>query len=173
VPCDRRLIVVTAHRRESFGRDLEQQTTAIRTIAERYADDVQVVWPVHPNPNVAGRVAAAFADVSNVALLEPLDYVSLVQLMRRAAVILTDSGGIQEEAPTFGVPVLVMRDTTERPEGIDAGVARLVGSDVERIVSEASRLLDDPAARARMSSGANPYGDGHAGERIAAALLEA
>jgi len=172
VPQDRRLVVVTAHRRESFGHDLQQQTRAIRALAERFAGDVHIVWPVHPNPNVLGPVRASFAGVSNVSLLEPIDYESQVHLMRRAALIITDSGGIQEEAPTFGVPVLVMRETTERPEGVESGVALLIGSDGTRILSEASRLLDDPAAHASMARGFNPYGDGHAADRIVSALLE-
>jgi UDP-N-acetylglucosamine 2-epimerase (non-hydrolysing) len=169
VPRDRRLVLVTAHRRESFGRDLDQQARAIRRLADRYAHDVHIVWPVHPNPNVTGPVRELLRGAVNVTLLDPLDYQSLVHLMRRCTVILTDSGGIQEEAPTFGVPVLVMRDTTERPEGVDAGVARLIGADGDRIVEEAARVLEDgsgwPGRRV------NPYGDGHAGQRIADALL--
>ena len=140
-------------------------------LADRYAQRVHVVWPIHPNPNVLEPVRARLARAANVTLIAPLDYVSQVQLMKRAALILTDSGGIQEEAPTFGVPVLVLRDKTERPEGIEAGIARLVGSNPARIVAEASALLDDPAAHAAMSAGVNPYGDGRAATRIVSTLL--
>lgn len=170
VPRDRRLMLVTAHRRESFGRDLDRQVSAIRTVALRYAQDLHVVWPVHPNPSVVGSVRSAFADVPNVSLLEPLDYVAQVQVMRAASVIVSDSGGIQEEAPTFGVPVLVTRDTTERPEGIEAGVARLIGASGDRIVSEVSTILDGASGRSFVTP-ANPYGDGRAAGRIVEALF--
>jgi UDP-N-acetylglucosamine 2-epimerase (non-hydrolysing) len=171
VPRDKRVVLVTAHRRESFGDALRCQCEAVALLAERYSRHIHVVWPLHPNPKVLEPVRARLARTSNVTLLAPLDYVSQVHLMKRAALILTDSGGIQEEAPTFGVPVLVLRDKTERPEGIEAGVARLIGSDPARIVAEASRLLDDPAAHAAMSLGGNPYGDGRAAARIVNALL--
>jgi UDP-N-acetylglucosamine 2-epimerase len=171
VPRDKRLILVTAHRRESFGAALRSQCDAVAEIASRFAADVHVVWPLHPNPNVLEAVRARLAAASNISLVAPLDYVSQVQLMRRSALILTDSGGIQEEAPTFGVPVLVLREKTERPEGIEAGVARLVGSDSGRIVSEASILLEDSDAHARISNCPNPYGDGRAAGRIVEALL--
>jgi UDP-N-acetylglucosamine 2-epimerase (non-hydrolysing) len=127
---------------------------------------------VHLNPHVRAPVGDLLAETPNVALIEPLDYVSLVQLMKRSALILTDSGGIQEEGPSLGVPVLVMRETTERPEGIEAGVVQLVGTERARIVCAASRLLSDPAAHAAMATRANPYGDGHAAQRIVAALHE-
>ena len=173
LPLDNRLVFVTAHRRESFGEPFRELCLAIRDLAERFAaDGVQFVYPVHLNPNVQAPVRELLADVPNVHLLAPLDYRSLVQLMKRATLVLTDSGGIQEEAPTFGVPVLVMRETTERPEGIAASVARLVGTARQRIVSEAERLLRDPDAHAAMSRGGNPYGDGQAAERITAILLE-
>lgn len=172
LPRDRRLVLITAHRRESFGEALRHQCDAVRTLAERFAADTHFVWPVHPNPHVTEQVRGRLGRVPNVSLVDPLDYVSQVQLMRRATLILTDSGGIQEEAPAFGVPVLVLRDTTERPEGIEAGVARLIGSDPARIVSEASRLLEDPVAHAAMATGVNPYGDGHAAGRIVSALLQ-
>lgn len=171
VPLDRRLVLVTAHRRESFGCDLDCQVQAVRELACRYAADTHFVWPVHPNPNVQGPVRDRLRAVPNVTLLDPLDYESQVHLMKRCAVILTDSGGIQEEAPTFGVPVLVMRDTTERPEGVEAGVARLIGAGGGRIVAETAGVLDAPDAWPR--TGVNPYGDGRAGRRIADALLEA
>ena len=162
------LVLVTAHRRESFGEPLARVVRAIATLAARFPR-TRFVHVVHPNPRVleAVRANAAFP---NVELTEPLDYASLVRLIRRSRIILTDSGGIQEEAPTFGKPVLVMREKTERPEGVEAGFARLVGTDEERIVREASHLLSDASARRAMRAGANPYGDGQASERIAAAL---
>jgi UDP-N-acetylglucosamine 2-epimerase (non-hydrolysing) len=171
VPLGRRLVLVTAHRRESFGEDLRRQCEAVRELAARFSADAQFVWPVHPNPNVVGPVRAALHGAANISLIEPLDYVAQVHLMRRCSLILTDSGGIQEEAPTFSVPVLVLRDKTERPEGIEAGVARLTGSDPRRIVAEATRLLEDPAAHKAMAPGINPYGDGQAAPRIVRALL--
>jgi UDP-N-acetylglucosamine 2-epimerase len=171
-PTDRRFVLITAHRRESFGAPLCEICAAIRTLAETFCEDrVQFVYPVHPNPNVRGPVHEQLGGISNVSLIEPLDYPSLVHLLKRSELILTDSGGIQEEAPAFGVPVLVMRETTERPEGIDAGVARLVGTSATQIVAEASRLLRDPEARKAMARIANPYGDGHAAERIVESLL--
>jgi UDP-N-acetylglucosamine 2-epimerase (non-hydrolysing) len=172
VPRGRRLLLVTAHRRESFGHHLQGQVEAIRALAGKYESDLHVVWPVHPNPNVAGPVRAAFAGVTNVSLLEPLDYVSQVQIMRAASVIVTDSGGVQEEAPTFGVPVLVTRDATERPEGIEAGTARLIGAGGDRIVAEVSAILERQGA-ARTTAPVNPYGDGRAAGRIVDALLAA
>jgi UDP-N-acetylglucosamine 2-epimerase len=169
----KRLVLITAHRRESFGEPFREMCTAIRELAEAFAaDDLHFVYPVHLNPNVQRPVRDMISGLANVSLLEPLDYLSLVQLMKRSTLILTDSGGIQEEAPGLKVPVLVMRDTTERPEGVDAGVVRLVGTSRRRIVVEASRLLRDPAALAAMTKSVNPYGDGHAAERIVAALLK-
>jgi UDP-N-acetylglucosamine 2-epimerase (non-hydrolysing) len=162
------LVLITAHRRESFGEPLRRVVRAIGRLAGRFPA-TRFVHVVHPNPNVR-NVVYENAKLPNVTLVEPLDYVALVRLMRRARLILTDSGGIQEEAPTFGKPVLVLREKTERPEGVEAGLARLVGTDEERIVGEAGALLTDGAARRRMS-GANPYGDGRASERIAAILM--
>ncbi len=173
VPLHKRLVLITAHRRESFGQPFRELCEAIRELAVGFeGDGVQFVYPVHLNPNVRQPVGEILADLTNVSLLEPLDYLSLVQLMKRATLILTDSGGIQEEAPSLGVPVLVMRETTERPEGIEAGVVRLVGTSRARIVSEARRLLRDPAAHAEMATKVNPYGDGQAAVRIVNALLE-
>jgi len=172
IPDDERWVLITVHRRESFGAPLAEVCRAIRELSERFREErVQFIYPVHLNPNVDGPVRALLGDIPNVHLLPPLDYLSLVQLMKRCTLILTDSGGIQEEAPAFGVPVLVLREVTERPEGIAAGVARLVGTDRGRIVREATTLLQDAAARAAMSAAANPYGDGKAAERIVAALL--
>lgn len=164
-----RLVVVTAHRRESFGGGFERICRALRRIADR--GDVQVVYPVHRNPNVQDPVNRHLADHPHILLLEPLDYVPFVDLMRRADLLITDSGGVQEEGPSLGKPILVMREKTERPEAVAAGTVRLVGTDEERIVAEASRLLDDAAARDAMSKVHNPYGDGRASERIAGHLL--
>ena len=167
----RRLVLVTAHRRESFGEPFRDLCLALRDIAEAHGGTVQLVYPVHLNPNVQAPVRAILDGVPNVALIAPLDYVSFVQLLKRAYLILTDSGGIQEEAPSLDVPVLVMREVTERPEAVERGTARLVGTKRETIVAAAHELLTDPAARRRMTGKGNPYGDGRAGARIAAALL--
>lgn len=173
VPWDRRLLLVTAHRRENFGRPLEDIFTALRRLAETYGQGLTIVYPVHLNPNVQEPARRILGDVPNVLLLPPLDYLPMVHLMKRAHLVLTDSGGIQEEAPALGTPVLVLRRVTERPEALEAGTARLVGTDSERIVSETRRLLDDDQAHASMAHAVNPFGDGHAAERIVAALLEA
>jgi len=172
IPWNRRVILVTAHRRENFGQPLEDIFSAMRCIAENYAEQVHFVYPVHLNPNVHHPAHRALGGIPNITLLEPLDYLHMVHLMKRAYLILTDSGGIQEEAPAFGVPVLVMRRVTERPEAIEAGTARLVGTDPERIVLEISRLLDDERVYTGMARAINPFGDGHASERIVQALLE-
>ena len=161
---DRKLIVVTAHRRESFGDGIERICDSLAALAGR--GDVQLVYPVHRNPNVLGPVTQRLGEVPDIHLVEPLDYVSFVDLMRRAYLLITDSGGIQEEAPSLGKPVLVMRECTERPEAVTAGTVKLVGTDPERIVAEAARLLDDSAEYTRRSRIHNPYGDGHASERI-------
>jgi UDP-N-acetylglucosamine 2-epimerase (non-hydrolysing) len=165
----RRLILVTAHRRENFGRPLEQICLALKELASR--GDVEIVYPVHLNPNVQAPVYRLLQDVAHITLLPPLDYLPLVHLMKRAFLVLTDSGGIQEEAPAFGIPALVLRAVTERPEGIEAGALKLVGSNTARILEEATRLLDEPSAYAAMSKAVNPYGDGRAAERIVTALL--
>ncbi len=167
---ERRLIVVTGHRRESFGRGFQRLCEALRHLADR--PDVQVVYPVHLNPNVLGPVRAALGEHPHVHLLPPMDYLPFVGLLDRADIVITDSGGIQEEAPSLGKPVLVTRDTTERPEAVEAGTVRLVGTDVERIVAETELLLDDPAWYERMARAHNPYGDGHAAGRIVERLLE-
>ena len=173
IPGDKRLVLVTAHRRESFGKPLRELCTAIHHLAEHYANDgVHFVYPVHPNPNVRVPVAEILASSRNVSLLDPLDYLSLVQLMKRCCLVVTDSGGIQEEAPGLGVPVLVTREATERPEGLAAGAVKLVGTCCERIWAEARAVLDDSSAHAAMAQGANPYGDGEAARRIVSSLLE-
>ena len=168
----RRLITLTSHRRESFGEPLLNTCRAVAHIAQAYRDDVHIVYPVHPNPNVIGPVTEHLGGIPNVSLIEPLDYKTLAHLMKHSYLILTDSGGIQEEAPSLKVPVLVLREVTERPEAVEAGVARLVGTDPDLIVSVAERLLDDPEAHAAMTTDKNPYGDGLARKRIAAALEE-
>jgi UDP-N-acetylglucosamine 2-epimerase len=162
----RRLVLVTGHRRENFGAGFEDICLALRDLASR--EDVQVVYPVHLNPQVQEPVARLLGDCPSVMLVEPLDYLPFVELMRRAHLILTDSGGVQEEAPSLGKPVLVMRETTERPEAVEAGTVRLVGTDRARIVAEAARLLDDADAYRAMAMAHNPYGDGQAAARIAA-----
>lgn len=168
---NRRLILVTAHRRENFGAPLENICHALKELAARA--NVEIVYPVHLNPNVQEPVNRILKDVKHITLLPPLDYLPLVHLMKRATLILTDSGGIQEEAPAFGIPVLVLRETTERPEGVEAGTLKLVGTEIGHIVQEAQRLLDDRLEYAKMSKASNPYGDGHAAERIVEALLSA
>ncbi len=160
----KRLILVTAHRRENFGQPLEDICTALRELAGR--GDVEIVYPVHLNPNVQEPVWRILGSVPHVSLLPPLDYLPLVHLMKRATLVLTDSGGIQEEAPAFGVPALVLREVTERPEGVEAGVLKLVGTDSRFIVREANRLLDDASAYAAMAKAVNPFGDGRAAPRI-------
>lgn len=164
----RKLIVVTAHRRESFGSGFDNICAALGRLARR--PDVQLVYPVHPNPNVREPVFRRLAEIENIVLCEPLDYVTFVDLMRRAHILLTDSGGIQEEGPSLGKPVLVMRDTTERPEAVEAGTVRLVGADENRIVEQVARLLDWPEEYRSMARVHNPYGDGHASERIAGVI---
>jgi UDP-N-acetylglucosamine 2-epimerase (non-hydrolysing) len=165
----KRLLLVTGHRRENFGEGFKNLCSALRTLARR--GDIEIVYPVHLNPNVRDIVMKELGQTPNVRLIKPLDYLPFISLMKKAAVILTDSGGIQEEAPSLGKPVLVMRDVTERPEAIEAGCVRLVGTNTEKIVSEVSRLLDDAKAAAQMSRAQNPYGDGHAAERIAAQII--
>ena len=164
-----RVILVTAHRRESFGEPFEEICLALRDLVRRNAD-VRIVYPVHPNPNVREPVERLLRDEPRVELVEPMSYAELVGWMKRCHLILTDSGGIQEEAPALGKPVLVMREVTERPEAVQTGAAKLVGTSRETIVTEAERLLNDPAAYAAMARPVSPYGDGHAAERIAAHL---
>jgi UDP-N-acetylglucosamine 2-epimerase (non-hydrolysing) len=166
----RQMILVTGHRRESFGGGFERICSALRRIAER--SNIEIVYPVHLNPNVKGPVEALLSGLQNVHLIEPQDYLPFVYLMHRSTLILTDSGGVQEEAPSLGKPVLVMRDTTERPEAVDAGTVRLVGTDEDLIVSSVSNLLDNQAAYNAMSFAHNPYGDGCAAHRIIEAIRE-
>lgn len=167
----KRLILVTAHRRESFGAPLVSICRALAEIARRYRDDVHVVYPVHFNPNVRRAVHEVLDGVPNVSLIEPVDYPTFVGLMCRAYLILTDSGGLQEEAPSLDKPVLVLRQVTERPEVVELGAARLVGTECETIVDEAVRLLEDAVAYREMALVPNPYGDGRASQRIVEAIL--
>ena len=165
VPIKGRLILVTAHRRESFGEPFRQLCRGLADIAASHPEDT-VVYPVHLNPNVQQPVKEILKDVPNVKLIQPLDYEPFVHLLKKAYLVLTDSGGIQEEAPSLGVPALVMRETTERPEGVAAGTVLLVGTQAEKIASEASRLLDDPTAHRAMADATNPYGDGTTSRQI-------
>ncbi len=161
----RRIIAVTAHRRENFGAGMAQIALGLQQLAAR--DDVAIIYPLHPNPNVVSVMRPALAGHDNIALIDPLDYLDFVAMMAACDIVLTDSGGIQEEAPSLGKPVLVMRDTTERPEGVAAGTARLVGANAAVIIAETTRLLDDVDAYEAMATAHNPYGDGTASRRIA------
>jgi UDP-N-acetylglucosamine 2-epimerase (non-hydrolysing) len=164
----KRLILVTGHRRENFGEGFERMCAALRSLAQR--EDVEIRDPVHLNPRVQEPVKRVLGDCRNVHLIEPQDYLPFVYLLMRSHIIITDSGGVQEEAPSLGKPVLVMRDTTERPEAVEAGTVKLVGTDTAAIVSSAITLLDDPSAYQRMAGAHNPYGDGHSGKRIVGAI---
>ncbi len=166
---DRPLVLVTGHRRENFGQGFENICRALKDISD--GSDAQIVYPVHLNPNVQEPVNRILGAAGDVHLIDPQDYLPFVWLMRQARIIITDSGGVQEEAPSLGKPVLVMRDTTERPEAVDAGTVLLVGTDAAKIAREALRLLGDTAAYDEMARAMNPYGDGHAADRIADALL--
>jgi UDP-N-acetylglucosamine 2-epimerase (non-hydrolysing) len=167
-----RLVLVTAHRRENFGQPLVDICTALRCLAEIYRDEVQFVYPVHLNPNVGEPVYRLLKNIPNLTLLSPLNYLPMIHLLKHTTLLLTDSGGLQEEAPGLGVPVLVLRRVTERPEGIEAGTVRLVGTSTENIISETRKLLDNPQEYARMAQAVNPYGDGHAAERIVKAIID-
>jgi UDP-N-acetylglucosamine 2-epimerase (non-hydrolysing) len=167
---NKKLILVTAHRRENFGPGLERICAALLALAKR--DDVQIVYPVHPNPNVAGPVRSRLQGAANIELVKPLDYISFVDLLRRSSLVLTDSGGVQEEAPSLGKPVLVLREKTERPEGVEAGTVSLVGTDVHAITQQTERLLDDASEYERRSRIHNPYGNGQASRRIAEAIRQ-
>ena len=166
----KKLILVTGHRRESFGPGFERICQAISDLSER--DNIQIIYPVHLNPNVQGPVKKILSDRRNVFLVEPLEYLPFVHLMHRSYLILTDSGGIQEEAPSLGKPVLVMRDTTERPEAVDAGSVKLVGTDVRAIVDSVRSLLDDPEEYQTMANAISPYGDGFTASRILKIILK-
>lgn len=170
VPHGKKIILVTAHRRENFGAPLFEICQALKEIAARYPE-LHIVYPVHLNPNVQQVVRAELGEIPNITLLAPLDYLPLVQLMKASHLVLTDSGGLQEEAPGLGKPVLVLREVTERPEGVEAGTVQLVGTDKARIVAATMRLLDDATEYDRMARAVNPYGDGKASQRIVESLL--
>jgi UDP-N-acetylglucosamine 2-epimerase (non-hydrolysing) len=167
----KKIIGITTHRRENFGDGMENIAAAIKMIAAR--DDVACIFPVHLNPNVRAIMDKALGDLPNVAMIAPLDYPHFARLLSISHIMLTDSGGVQEEAPALGKPVLVMRDTTERPEGVTAGTAKLIGTDKKRIISEIFTLLDDDAAYSAMARAHNPFGDGKASQRIAEIILDA
>ncbi len=162
----KKLILVTAHRRESFGEPFKNLCNALRDIAINFDDEVEIVYPVHLNPNVREPVFGILGNLGNLHLIDPVDYPTLILLLERSYIVLTDSGGIQEEAPSFGKPVLVMREVTERMEGVEAGIAKLVGTNREKIYNEAKKLLTDENYYREMARAVNPYGDGHASERI-------
>jgi UDP-N-acetylglucosamine 2-epimerase (non-hydrolysing) len=164
------LVLVTLHRRESFGEPIARVLSALRRLALERPGKLRLVYPVHPNPNVDAPARAALASLPGVELRSPMDYPEFLELFAGARFVLSDSGGVQEESPTLGVPVLILRDTTERPEVVESGWGKLVGTDEELILTEARRLLDDDDALATMKSGGNPFGDGHAADRIAAAI---
>jgi len=166
------IILVTAHRHENFGRPLESICLALKEIARRYADSVHIVYPVHLNPNAQDPGRKALRGIASITLLDPLGYRTLVHLMKRSRLIPTGSGGLQEEAPSLGVPVLVLRQVTERPEAVVAGTVRVVGVETDAIVAVTVRLLEDQAACQAMARAVNPYGDGKASERIVRILLE-
>ena len=168
----KKIILVTAHRRESFGGPFENICQGLKALAEKYQDEVVLVYPVHRNPNVRQVVNRVLGGLNNVRLIDPLDYLPLVHLMQRSYLVLTDSGGLQEEAPSLGKPVLVMRKVTERQEGVAAGTVKVIGTVSERIVKETSRLLDDESAYREMASKVNPYGDGTAAIKIVQRILE-
>lgn len=171
-PGRKKLILVTAHRRENFGEPLEEAFSALKELAHVYRDQAQFVYPVHLNPNVQEPARRILNSIDNFTLLPAQDYLAMVHLMKKSTLVLTDSGGIQEEATSLGIPTLVMRSTTERPEGVEAGVLKLVGTDREIIVRETRHLLDDPRAYAAMASAKNPFGDGQAAGRILQAIRD-
>jgi len=168
----KRIIAVTAHRRENFGEPLQHICDALLEIASAHKDDVHIIYPVHRNPNVQDVVYPRLGKTPNISLVDPVDYRSMVALLDRCYLVLTDSGGLQEEAPSLGKPVLVLRETTERPEAVEAGTVKIVGTDTRRIVAEASALLDDEQSYLRMARAINPYGDGKASGRIVQAIMQ-
>ncbi len=171
-PGGKELVLVTAHRRENFGEPIRNICEALHQLADSYSGRIEIIYQVHLNPNVQAPVHELLDNVPNITLVPPMEYLPWIHLEKFATVVLTDSGGIQEEATGLGKPTLVLREVTERPEGVEAGVLKLVGSDTGRIVAESRRLLDDPAAYERMAKAANPFGDGHAAEKIVKALLD-
>ena len=168
---EKQLVVITAHRRENFGTPIKNICAALHSLADRYQNRIEIIYPVHLNPNINKPVHDILTNIPNITLLPPLEYLSLVHLLKHAHLILTDSGGIQEEATGLGIPCLVLREVTERPEGIDAGVLKLVGTETDTILDEAAHLLDDQSAYQAMAHAANPYGDGNAAIKIVERLL--
>ena len=168
----RRLVLVTAHRRENFGQPIRNICSALKQLAHKHHNEIAVIYPVHLNPNIQKPVYEILSGIDNIYLMKPLNYQLLVHLMKNAALILTDSGGIQEEAPSFGVPTLVLRERTERQEGVEAGTLKLIGTDADRIFQEANKLLVDPQTYAAMSGAKNPYGDGYSAKRIVDEILK-
>jgi UDP-N-acetylglucosamine 2-epimerase (non-hydrolysing) len=171
IPWEKRVILLTAHRRENFGEPLENICHAIQEMARQYREEIHIVYPVHLNPKVWEPVHNHLGEIENITLLPPLDYLPLVQLMKRSYLVLTDSGGIQEEAPGLGKPVLVLRDKTERPEAVEAGTVKLVGTCQDTIVSEMSELLENPEEYRRMARAINPYGKGDSAQKVVEVLL--
>ena len=167
----KRLVLITAHRRENFGKPLEEICQAIKKLAEFYSSEIHFLYPVHLNPNVQEPVYAHLDGIANITLTDPLDYLTLIHIMKQAVAILTDSGGIQEETTALGIPTLVLREVTERPEGVAAGILHLVGTNEELIVEKTRNLLDKPDVFRSTGLVTNPFGDGHASERIVEALL--
>jgi UDP-N-acetylglucosamine 2-epimerase (non-hydrolysing) len=167
----KKIILMTAHRRENFGQPMKDIFSAVADLAKQFQDEVTIVYPVHLNPNVHDLAYEMLGPIPNIQLLAPLPYLTLVHILKEAYLVLTDSGGIQEEATALGIPTLVLRDVTERPEGVEAGILRLVGSNREDILSQSIRILTDPAEHERHSQGENPFGDGHAAEKLVEALL--
>ena len=167
----KKIILVTAHRRESFGKPFESLCIGLKELAFRYRDEIMLVYPVHRNPNVREIVNSMLKGLNNVLLIDPLDYMPLVNLMKHSYFVLTDSGGLQEEAPSLGKPVLVLREVTERPEGVAAGTVKVIGTDAKTIVQEASKLLDNPSAYKAMANKVNPYGDGTAAVKTVKSIL--
>jgi UDP-N-acetylglucosamine 2-epimerase (non-hydrolysing) len=166
------LILVTAHRRENFGKPLKNICVALTQLSQQYGQDVRILFPVHPNPNVTETVYPMLNDLENVFLVPPLDYLTFVHILKRSYLVLTDSGGLQEEAPGFGIPVLVLRNLTERPEGVEAGTVKLVGTETEVILKHSYELLNNPRVYTAMASAVNPYGDGQAAGRIVQGIIE-
>lgn len=172
-PKNKKMILLTTHRRESFGKPMEDTCSAVAYLANKYKDEIYFIFPVHPNPNVRRVVQEKLKGLSNVILTDPLDYLPFTHLMEKANFILTDSGGVQEEAPSLGKPVLVLRETTERPEAVSVGCVKLIGTDKDIVIKEAESLITDKEAYAKMAKAVNPYGDGKAAKRIVEALISA
>ncbi|MCD4753405.1 MAG: UDP-N-acetylglucosamine 2-epimerase (non-hydrolyzing) [Anaerolineaceae bacterium] len=171
IPSKKKLVLVTAHRRENIGEPMKRIFTSVRTLAEKYKNEVQFIYPVHLNPKVQEPAHQILGGIPNIQLIDPLSYLPLIHIMKNAALVLTDSGGIQEEATAMHIPTLVLRNVTERPEGVEAGVLKLVGDDPETIMSEFSNLIDNPSAYSTIAQKENPFGDGHASEKIVEHIL--